>query len=131
MRRNAEPNSDRKGITMHDPECIFCKIVEGEIPSNKVYEDDRVLAFEDLSPMMPVHTLVIPKNHYSNVASDMDDADKVAVIDALGKVAKIKGIEESGFRVITNAGDDACQTVHHLHFHVLGGSKMNDGNPSE
>lgn len=115
---------------MHDPDCIFCKIVEGEIPSNKVYENDYVYAFEDLNPMMPVHTLVIPKNHYANIADGISDVDMAQLMHAVGEVAKLKGIDESGFRVIINTNDDACQTVHHVHVHVLGGTKMNDGNPS-
>ncbi len=115
---------------MHKDDCIFCQIVSGDIPSTKVYEDDRVLAFRDLNPMMPVHVLVIPKNHYDNITDGVQPEDMVAVMDAVGKVAEIEGIKESGFRIIANTNDDACQTVHHLHVHVLGGKKMNDGNPS-
>lgn len=115
---------------MRDADCLFCKIIEGEIPSTKVYEDENVYAFEDVSPMMPVHTLIVPKNHYDNIAADIPDDELAAVMKAVGKVAEIKGVKESGFRTIINTNDDACQTVHHLHVHVLGGEQMNDGNPS-
>ena len=109
---------------MTKDDCIFCKIVAGDIPSTKVYEDDRVLAFRDLNPMMPVHVLIVPKNHYDNIA------DGVSPEDMVGTVAEAEGIKESGFRIVANTNDDACQTVHHLHVHVLGGGKMNDGDPS-
>ncbi len=115
---------------MHKPDCLFCKIIEGDVPSNKVYENERVYAFDDISPMMPVHTLVIPKNHYDNIADGITDEDMAALMQAVGTVAEIKGIRESGFRTIVNTNDDACQTVHHVHVHVLGGEQMNDGNPS-
>ena len=115
---------------MHDENCLFCKIVKGDIPSTKVYEDDVVLAFEDVNPMMPVHTLVIPKNHYANIADNIPDDELAHLMQTVGKVADIKGIRESGFRTIINTNDDACQTVHHVHVHVLGGQKMNDGNPA-
>ena len=115
---------------MTKDDCIFCKIVAGDIPSTKVYEDDRVLAFRDLNPMMPVHVLIVPKNHYDNIADGVSPEDMVAVMDAVGTVAEAEGIKESGFRIVANTTDDACQTVHHLHVHVLGGGKMNDGDPS-
>lgn len=108
-------------------DCVFCKIVAGEIPSTKVYEDEYVLAFEDLNPQMPVHTLIIPKNHYSNIGDSVSDEDMAKVFSAVGKVAEIKGITESGYRVIVNTGSDALQTVHHLHAHVLGGAPMTFG----
>lgn len=111
-------------------ECIFCKIAAGEIPSTKVYEDDAVLAFEDLNPMMPVHTLIIPKEHYDNIADGIPDETMARLMQTVGTVADLKGIRESGFRVIINTNDDACQTVHHVHVHVLGGSAMNDGDPA-
>lgn len=115
---------------MTKDDCIFCKIVAGDIPSTKVYEDDRVLAFRDLNPMMPVHVLIVPKNHYDNIADSVAPEDMVAIMDAVGTVAEVEGIKESGFRIVANTNDDACQTVHHLHVHVLGGGKMNDGDPS-
>lgn len=115
---------------MTDKDCVFCKIVAGDIPCDKVYEDDRVLAFRDLNPMMPVHVLVIPKAHYANLTDDVTDEDMVAVMRAVGKVAESEGVKESGFRIISNTGDDACQSVHHWHVHVLGGGQMNDGDPA-
>ena len=115
---------------MAQEDCLFCKIIKGDIPSTIVYEDDRVLAFEDVNPMMPVHTLIVPKTHYDNIADGVSDEDAVALIDAIGKVADIKGIRQSGFRTIINTNDDACQSVHHVHIHILGGAQMNDGDPS-
>ena len=112
-------------------DCIFCKIAAGEIPSTKVYEDDQVLAFEDLNPMMPVHTLIVPKEHHANIGDDSPDALMGHLFNTVKKVAEIKGIAESGYRVIVNTGDDACQTVHHVHVHVLGGAPMNDGSPAK
>lgn len=111
-------------------DCIFCKIVAGDIPSTKVYEDERVLAFRDANPMMPVHVLVIPKEHYENITDDLSDEDMLAVMHAVGTVAEMEGVKDSGFRVITNTNDDACQSVHHVHLHVLGGAQMNDGDPA-
>lgn len=111
-------------------DCLFCQMVEGEVPCTKVYEDDKVLAFRDIAPQMPVHVLVVPKKHYDNIADNVSDSDMAAVMQAVGKVADIEGIKESGFRIIANTNDDACQTVHHLHVHVLGGNKMNDGSPA-
>lgn len=111
-------------------DCLFCKIVAGEIPSTKVYEDDRVLAFEDVNPQMPVHTLIVPKNHYDNIADGIPDDEMGYLFNTVKKVAREQGIADSGFRTIVNTGDDACQTVHHIHVHVLGGAQMNDGNPS-
>ena len=115
---------------MKDNDCIFCKIVDGEIPSTVVYENDHVLAFEDLNPMMPTHVLIIPKNHYKNIIDDIPADEMANLMAAIKDVARIKGIDESGFRVIINTNDDACQTVHHVHVLVLGGAKMNEGNPS-
>lgn len=115
---------------MHDPDCLFCKIAKGEIPSTKVYENDTVYAFEDVNPMMPVHVLVVPKNHYRNIADSIPDQEMADLMQAAGEVARLKGVAESGFRLVANTGDDACQTVQHVHVHVLGGAKMNDGNPS-
>lgn len=115
---------------MQKQDCLFCKIVKGEIPSTVVYEDENVLAFEDISPMMPVHTLIIPKQHYENIADDVPAEVLGQVFGAVQKVAEAKGIVESGFRTLANTNDHACQTVHHLHVHVLGGAQMNDGNPA-
>ncbi len=116
---------------MHNPDCLFCKIIEGDIPSTKVYEDDWAYAFEDVNPMMPTHTLVVPKNHYDNIADGVPADELGRVMDAAVKVAEMKGLVDGGFRIVINTNDDACQTVHHLHVHVLGGEPMNDGNPSK
>ena len=107
-------------------DCLFCKIINGEIPSKKLYEDEKILAFYDISPIAPVHFLVIPKQHIASV--DAIDADNSAIVayifQKLGELAKLAGIE-NGYRVISNCGADAGQTVKHLHFHVLGGKEMN------
>ena len=107
-------------------DCLFCKIIHGEIPSKKLYEDEKILAFYDISPIAPVHFLVIPKQHIASV--DAIDADNSAIVayifQKLGELAKLAGIE-NGYRVISNCGADAGQTVQHLHFHVLGGKEMN------
>lgn len=116
---------------MRKDDCIFCKIVAGEIPSNKVYEDERVLAFEDLNAQMPCHTLIVPKNHYDNIGDNIPDDEMGYLFNTVKKVAAIKGINESGYRVIVNTGDDAQQSVHHIHVHVLGGAPMNDGSPAK
>ena len=107
-------------------DCLFCKIINGEIPSKKLYEDEKILAFYDISPIAPVHFLVIPKQHIASVAAiDADNSAIVAYIfQKLGELAKLAGIE-NGYRVISNCGADAGQTVQHLHFHVLGGKEMN------
>ena len=107
-------------------DCLFCKIINGEIPSKKLYEDEKILAFYDISPIAPVHFLVIPKQHIASV--DAIDADNSAIVayifQKLGELGKLAGIE-NGYRVISNCGADAGQTVQHLHFHVLGGKEMN------
>lgn len=107
-------------------DCLFCKIINGEIPSKKLYEDEKILAFYDISPIAPVHFLVIPKQHIASV--DAIDAENSAIVayifQKLGELAKLAGIE-NGYRVISNCGADAGQTVQHLHFHVLGGKEMN------
>ena len=105
-------------------DCIFCKIASGEIQTNVVYEDDYVIAFDDTEPLMPVHTLVIPKDHYSDIADDVPPETLGRVFSAVGKVAKIKGVDENGFRCLINTGEDASQSVKHLHVHVLGGGWM-------
>ena len=108
--------------------CLFCKIINGDIPSAKVYEDEKVYAFRDIAPQAPVHVLVIPKKHVSSVAAidELDDATVAACLRACRKVAELEGLTEGGFRVVSNCGDDACQSVKHLHFHVLGGKKLSE-----
>lgn len=108
-------------------DCIFCKIGRGEVPTKAVYEDDAVIAFDDLSPQAPVHTLIIPKEHYTSLADDISAETLGAIFSAIRKVASAKGVLESGFRVIVNSGSDAEQTVQHLHVHVIGGRAMSHG----
>lgn len=109
-------------------DCIFCKIVNGDIPSNKVYEDDTVLAFHDIAPQMPVHVIVIPKTHIASAAEV--NADNSAVIghifEVIPKIAKDLGLD-NGFRIINNCGKDGGQTVGHIHFHILGGKTLGEG----
>jgi histidine triad (HIT) family protein len=105
-------------------DCLFCKIAAGEIPSAKVYEDDRILAFKDIAPAAPVHVLFIPKVHLAGVRDvTAENADVVAHIFAvIPQVAKELGITD--YRVVSNNGPEACQSVQHLHFHLLGGAQM-------
>lgn len=107
-------------------DCLFCKIVEGEIPSKKLYEDDKILAFYDIAPIAPVHFLVIPKEHIPSVdaVNGSNSALVAYIFEKIPTLAKEAGIE-NGYRVISNCGADAGQTVSHLHFHVLGGKEMN------
>ena len=107
--------------------CIFCMIVAGDMAAQVVYEDDLVLAFDDIMPQAPVHALVIPKAHYADMDDDVPPEVLAAVLKAASEVAKVKGIDESGYRVLVNNGRDANQTVHHLHFHVIGGRSMTHG----
>ncbi len=106
-------------------DCIFCKIIDGSIPSNKVYEDDKIIAFHDLEPQAPVHVLVVPKQHIS-CADEIDEsnADVIAYIfTKIPQIAKSLGLE-NGYRIVNNCGDDGCQSVKHIHFHLLGGKKL-------
>ncbi len=107
-------------------DCIFCKIAAGEIPSTKVYEDDRVLAFKDINPLAPVHILVIPKTHIESAAEiTVDNSAVIAhIFEVIAKIAKEQGIDKDGFRVVSNCGENGCQSVKHLHFHILGGKKL-------
>ena len=106
--------------------CLFCKIVRGEIPSTKVYEDELVLAFRDIAPMAPTHILVIPKTHIGSVNEvNAENAAIVAhIFTVIPRVAAAEKLE-GGYRVVSNCGADAGQTVHHLHFHILGGKQLN------
>jgi histidine triad (HIT) family protein len=108
-------------------DCIFCKIGRGDIPTNVVYEDRDVIAFDDVSPQAPVHTLVIPKAHYRNLSDEVPADVLAAVFSAVREVAAIKGVADGGYRVIVNNGPDSNQTVPHLHVHVLGGRHMTHG----
>ena len=106
-------------------DCLFCKIVKGDIPSTKVYEDDQVLAFRDIAPQAPTHVLVIPKNHIGSVAEISGDNSAVVahIFEVIPQIAKAEGLD-GGYRVVSNCGADAGQTVHHLHFHILGGKQL-------
>ncbi len=109
-------------------DCIFCKIVAGTAPSKRVYEDRFVLAFWDIRPRAKVHLLVIPKQHVASL-KELDELpveSRAALLSACVKVARDQGILDDGFRVITNAGKDASQSVFHLHFHVVGGEKLRE-----
>ena len=107
--------------------CLFCKIIAGEIPSAKVYEDEKVYAFKDIAPQAPVHVLIVPKCHIESAdAINADNSCCVkAVFEAVPKVAAACGLE-NGYRVITNIGEDGCQSVKHIHFHLLGGKKLSE-----
>lgn len=106
-------------------DCIFCKIIAGDIPSSKVYEDDRVYAFRDINPMAPVHVLIVPKTHVASAdgISESNSADVARIFEVIPKIAAAEGLT-NGYRVITNCGEDGCQSVKHLHFHLLGGKKL-------
>ena len=109
-------------------DCVFCKIVKGEIPCAKIYEDDEILAFDDIHPMAPVHVIIIPKKHLSTLL-DIDARDNALageLIATAQKIAKLKGIAEKGFRTVINCNAEGGQVVFHLHMHVLGGRKLQD-----
>ena len=108
-------------------DCIFCKIAAGEIPSTKVFENEKVLAFKDLNPQAPVHILFIPKTHIASADEiNADNAELVSdIFSVIPSIAKSVGLE-NGYRIITNIGDDGCQSVKHMHFHLLGGKKLSD-----
>jgi histidine triad (HIT) family protein len=111
------------------PECLFCGIAAGDIPATKVADGERIVAFRDINPQAPVHVLVIPRDHYPNVAAlvaagDAGEGLLDELIAAAGKVAAAEGIEDSGYRVVFNTGPDAGQSVAHVHAHVLGGRAM-------
>jgi len=105
-------------------DCIFCKIVSGQIPSQRVYEDDQVLAIRDINPQAPVHVLILPKQHIVSVMELTDSRLLGRMTVAAAQVAKREGIAERGFRLVTNTGPDGGQAVPHLHFHLLGGRQM-------
>lgn len=106
-------------------DCLFCKIVAGDIPSNKVYEDDSVLAFRDIAPQAPTHILVIPKCHIASVAGITGENAAVIshIFEVIPQIARQEGLT-GGYRVVSNCGPDAGQTVNHLHFHILGGKEL-------
>ena len=107
--------------------CLCCKIINGDIPSARVYEDDMIYAFKDINPMAPVHVLIVPKIHVASADGiDEDNSAYVAhIFEMIPYIAKELGLK-NGYRVITNCGDDGCQSVKHLHFHLLGGEKLSE-----
>ncbi len=107
-------------------DCIFCKIIKDEIPSEKVYEDDEILAFKDIKPSAPIHILVIPKKHISTLMEVNDENMYLMekIMKAIQKIAKKQGVDKTGFRLIANCGPDSGQEVMHIHFHLLAGKKM-------
>ena len=106
-------------------DCIFCKIVDGSIPSNKVYEDDKIIAIHDLEPQAPVHVLVMPKQHIccANKINESNAEIVAHIFTKIPEIAKSLGLD-NGYRIVNNCGDDGCQTVKHIHFHLLGGKKL-------
>lgn len=108
-------------------ECIFCKITKNEIPSEKIFEDDKVIAFKDISPCAPVHILIIPKEHIDSVNELNDDNKNVIghIFMVAKNIANNLGISENGYRIVNNCGKDGGQTVNHLHFHLVGGRNLN------
>jgi histidine triad (HIT) family protein len=118
----------KKAEETYMSDCVFCKIVNGEIPCTKVYEDEQILAFDDIQPMAPVHVILIPKEHISTLL-DVDVQQKNTVNNltaAAQKVAKIKKIADRGFRTVINCNAEGGQVVFHLHMHLLGGRKLQD-----
>ena len=109
-------------------DCLFCKIIAGDIPSTKVYEDECCYAFRDINPQARVHIVVVPKTHVQSMDAldGLTNAEVVGLMRAVSKIARQEGLSESGYRVISNCGADACQSVPHLHIHILGGEKMSE-----
>lgn len=108
-------------------DCLFCKIVKGEIPSQKTYEDDRIFAFEDIQPQAPHHTLIIPKKHIATL-NDLEDEDRNLmgeIILVASRIAQKKGLSDEGYRLVANCLERAGQSVFHIHFHLLGGRSFN------
>ena len=112
---------------MRDESCLFCKIIAGDIPSTRVYEDEDVFAFRDINPQAPVHILVVPKEHICCTAAiDQNNSACVAkCFEAIAKIAKAEGLDK-GYRVVNNCGEYGGQTVMHLHFHIIGGTKLSE-----
>lgn len=106
--------------------CLFCEIIAGNIPSTKVYEDDMILAFKDINPVAPVHIIVVPKEHMENANAVNENNSKyiARIFEKIPEIAKSQGVES--YRIINNCGEDAGQTVMHLHFHIVGGTKLGE-----
>jgi histidine triad (HIT) family protein len=113
-------------VETRDPDCLFCKIAAGELNTPFLVETDDVVAFADIAPQAPTHVLVVPRRHISSASAlNGDDAGLLSELVAVAnQVAKEQGVDQSGYRILTNVGDDAGQTVHHLHLHVLGGRPL-------
>ena len=109
-------------------DCLFCKIIKGEIPSNKVYEDDKILAFKDINPAAPIHILVIPKKHITSLAhlEKEDEAIVGRIYGVINKISEEQSVKEKGYRAIVNCGKDGGQEVMHLHFHLLAGKQLGE-----
>lgn len=107
-------------------DCIFCKIKNGEIPTNKVYEDDKVLAFNDITPQAPIHILIIPKEHIPSVNYINEKNAHIIshIFFVINKIARDMGLSDKGYRIVNNCGEHGGQTVEHLHFHLLGGRQL-------
>lgn len=108
-------------------DCLFCKIIAGEIPSSKVYEDENIYAFNDINPQAPIHILIVPKKHIES-ANEINNCNSKYVkyiFEAIPKIAASVGLS-NGYRIITNIGDDGCQSVKHMHFHLVGGKKLSE-----
>ena len=108
-------------------DCLFCKIIAGDIPSTKVYEDELVYAFRDIAPQAPTHILVVPKAHIDSCGCITPENSAVVahIFEVIPQIVKAEGLEK-GFRVVSNCGEDGCQSVLHLHFHILGGKKLSE-----
>ena len=111
-----------------EEDCLFCRIIKGEIPSSKVYEDEDVLAFKDINPAAPIHVLVIPKKHIVSLAEMEDKDEKIIskIYKVINEIAEKQGFNEKGYRVIVNCGKDGGQEVGHLHFHLLAGKQLGE-----
>lgn len=107
-------------------DCIFCRIIQGEIPSNNVYEDDLIFAFEDINPQAPTHILIIPKVHYASLLELPEhESDLLGhILNKIREIARERGLDKTGFRIVLNTGRDSGQEVFHIHFHLFGGRRM-------
>ena len=113
---------------MRMEECLFCKIIKGEVPSQKVYEDEEILAFKDIHPAAPIHILVIPKKHIDSLAQMQAEDEEMTgkIYHVINQIAEEQGFKENGYRVIVNCGKDGGQEVMHLHFHLLAGKSLGE-----
>lgn len=114
------------GDYMNEEDCIFCKIIKKQIPCEVVYEDDKVIGFKDISPQAPVHIVIIPKEHFDDLNCIKEDQAQILghIFIVAKKIAQSLGIAQSGYRVVTNCGEQGGQTVEHIHFHLLGGRML-------